>query len=109
MGFFHKISLYAFILSAFFLKEDLSAQSNVLELLPGTEKVIFDQKTAQHRLIGTVNFTYQGNTMYCDSAHYYEKRKIVHAYGNVHITKNEINLYCDSLLYFGATKFAKLW
>ena len=109
MGFFHKISLYAFILSAFFLKEDLSAQSNVLELLPGTEKVIFDQKTGQHRLIGTVNFTYQGNTMYCDSAHYYEKRKIVHAYGNVHITKNEINLYCDSLLYFGATKFAKLW
>ena len=101
--------LYAFILSAFFLEGLVNAQGNVLELLPGTEKIIFSEKTGEHRLIGTVNFTYQGNTMYCDSAHYNEKRKIVHAYGNVHVTKKDINLYCDSLLYFGSTKYAKLW
>ena len=109
MGFFDKIYLYAFILSAFFLKEGLHAQGNILELLPGTEKVIFDQKTGQHRLLGTVNFTYQGNTMYCDSAHYHHNKKIVHAYGNVQIKKDDINLFCDSLLYYGATKYAKLW
>ena len=101
--------LYAFILSAFFLEGIVNAQGNVLELLPGTEKIVFSEKTGEHRLIGTVNFTYQGNTMYCDSAHYNEKRKIVHAYGNVHVTKKDINLYCDSLLYFGSTKYAKLW
>ena len=101
--------LYAFILSAFFLNGIVNAQGNVLELLPGTEKIIFSDITGEHRLIGTVNFTYQGNTMYCDSAHYNEKRKIVHAYGNVHVTKKDINLYCDSLLYFGSTKYAKLW
>ncbi len=101
--------LYAFILSAFFLNGIVNAQGNVLELLPGTEKIIFSEKTGEHRLIGTVNFTYQGNTMYCDSAHYHEKRKIVHAYGHVHVTKNDINLYCDSLLYYGSTKYAKLW
>lgn len=106
---FQKIKLIAFILGAFFLKEGLFAQGNILELLPGTEKVIFNEKSGEHRLIGTVNFIYQGNTMYCDSAHYHEQRKIVHAYGNVHVTKNEINLYCDSLLYFGNTKYAKLW
>ena len=75
--------LYAFILSAFFLNGIVYAQGNVLELLPGTEKIIYSDITGEHRLIGTVNFTYQGNTMYCDSAHYNEKRKIVHAYGQV--------------------------
>ena len=33
--------LYAFILSAFFLNGIVNAQGNVLELLPGTEKIIF--------------------------------------------------------------------
>jgi len=104
-----RIKLYAFFLSAFFFRGFLIAQSNILELLPGTEKIIFDEKSGENRLIGTVSFTYQGNTMFCDSAHYDEKRKIVHAYGNVHITKNNINLFCDSLLYLGTNKFAKLW
>ena len=52
-----------------------------------------------HRLVGTVSFAYQGNTMYCDSAHYNEKAKQVQAYGNVHIQKNGINLYADSIFY----------
>ena len=80
-----------------------------LVLLPGSEKIYFDKATQTHRLIGTVNFEYQGNTMYCDSAHFKEHKKIVRAYGNVHITKGEINLYCDSLFYSGTNKFARLW
>jgi lipopolysaccharide export system protein LptA len=100
---------YALLLGAFFLKLLLFAQNNALQLLPGTEKIIFNKKDGIHRLIGTVNFTYQGNTMYCDSAHYQEQKKIVHAYGNVQIKKNDINLFCDSLRYNGNNKFAKLW
>lgn len=100
---------FALILSAFFFRGELFSQNNVLELLPGSEKVIYDQESKKHRLIGTVNFIYQGNTMYCDSAHYQEKQKIVHAYGNVQIRKNNINLFCDSLYYNGAQKYAKLW
>ena len=100
---------FALILSAFFFRGELFSQNNVLELLPGSEKVIYDQKSKKHRLIGTVNFIYQGNTMYCDSAHYQEKRKIVYAYGNVQIRKNDINLFCDSLYYNGSQKYAKLW
>jgi lipopolysaccharide export system protein LptA len=80
-----------------------------LVLLPGSEKIYFDKATQTHRLVGTVSFTYQGNTMYCDSAHYREAQKIVRAYGNVHITKDDINLYCDSLFYSGSNKFARLW
>lgn len=80
-----------------------------LVLLPGSEKIYFDKATETHRLVGTVSFTYQGNTMYCDSAHYREAKKIVRAYGNVHITKDDINLYCDSLFYSGSNKFARLW
>ena len=80
-----------------------------LELLPGSEKIYFNKATQTHRLVGTVSFIYQGNTMYCDSAHYREKDKIVRAYGRVHITKDDVNLYCDSLVYSGSTKIARLW
>lgn len=105
----HKYSLnYALLLSAFFMTFWSFGQGK-LELLPGSEKVYFDPKTQTHRLVGTVSFTYQGNSMFCDSAHYKEKQKIVWAYGNVHITKGDVNLYCDSLYYSGSRRFAKLW
>ena len=100
---------FALIISAFFLNGFLFSQNNVLELLPGTEKVIFNKKSGKHRLIGSVSFIYQGNTMYCDSANYQEKEKIVYAYGNVQIRKQDINLFCDSLYYNGSIKYAKLW
>jgi lipopolysaccharide export system protein LptA len=79
-----------------------------LQLLPGTEK-IYAIQNGIHRLVGTVSFAYQGNTMYCDSAHYNEKAKHVKAYGNVHIQKNGINLYADSIFYSEKQKYAKLW
>lgn len=81
-----------------------------LELLPGTEKLIFNEKSGAQKLLGNVNFRYQGNTMYCDSAYYYAKTKEVKAFGKVHINKNDtLNLFCDSLYYNGKTKYAKLW
>ena len=100
---------FALIFSAFFFRGELFSQNNVLELLPGTKKAIYDKKYGRHRLIGTVSFIYQGNTMYCDSAHYQEKNKIVFAYGNVQIRKDDINVFCDSLHYIGSKKLAKLW
>jgi lipopolysaccharide assembly outer membrane protein LptD (OstA) len=94
---------------AFFLTGFLFAQQNILELLPGSEKIYFDKKSNVHRLVGSVSFNYQGNTMFCDSAHYQERNKIVRAYGNVQIRKDDINLFCDSLFYNGSSKYAKLW
>ncbi len=79
-----------------------------LQLLPGTQKVYAIQNNV-HRLVGTVSFEYQGNTMYCDSAHYNDKAKEVRAYGNVHIQKHGINLYADSIYYAENNKYAKLW
>ena len=100
----------ALLLSAIFLFSTYAkCQKNVLELLPGSEKMGYNQKLGYHYLVGGVNFTYQGNTMYCDSAHYNDKTNEVKAYGNVHITKEEINLFCDSLYYNGNTRKAKLW
>jgi len=96
------------LLLVFFSFPILYAQGKLV-LLPGSEKIYFDKATQTHRLVGTVSFEYQGNTMYCDSAHYKEQQKIVRAYGNVHITKGDINLYCDSLFYSGSNKFARLW
>ncbi|MES2799849.1 MAG: OstA-like protein [Bacteroidota bacterium] len=87
----------------------LHAQKGILELLPGSDKLGYNEKTGAHRLVGSVNFNYQGNTMYCDSAHYFDKTNEVRAYGNVHILKDNINLFCDSLYYNGKTQRAKLW
>lgn len=107
---FHIVKLALIVLSAFFLNPDKGfSQGSILELMPGSEKLGYSEKTGAHRLVGTVNFKYQGNTMYCDSAHYFDKTQIVKAYGNVHITKDDINLYCDSLHYNGKLKRAKLW
>ena len=99
----------ALFLSAFFLSGTIYAQKKVLELLPGSEKIYYNEASGRHRLVGTVSFAYHGNTMYCDSAHYQDKRKIVHAYGKVHIRKGDVNLYCDSLFYDEGNKYAKLW
>lgn len=109
-----KIQTYIFkialiIGAIFLLNYQVNAQKNTLELLPGSDTFEFNQKTGTHRLIGSVSFIYQGNTMYCDSAHYKEQLQEVHAYGNVHVTKNDLNLYCDSLYYQGSKKQAKLW
>lgn len=85
-------------------------QFNALELLPGSKLLKFDEETGVHRLLGDVGFKYQGNIMYCDSAHYHQREKLVYAYGNVHINKRDtLNLYCDSLMYNGGTRKATLW
>ena len=88
----------ALLQGAFFLLPLIGlSQKGVLELLPGSDKLGYNEKTGAHRLVGSVNFNYQVNTMYCDSAHYFDKTQEVRAYGNVHIVKDEINLFCDSL------------
>lgn len=95
---------------ALFLLPMQSLSQSILELLPGAKKMILDENSEKLRLIGNVNFLYQGNKMYCDSAHYFEKKQIVKAYGRVHINKRDtLNLFCDSLLYNGKTRRAKLW
>lgn len=100
----------ALILSAFFIAAICFAQQNILELLPGSERLEYDQKSGIHRLYGNVNFKYQNNVMFCDSAHYHQRTEEVFAYGNVHINKRDtLNLYCDSLYYNGKTRKAKLW
>jgi len=101
----------ALLISALFLVSNQAAsQENILELLPGSESLEYDEATNIHRLIGNVNFVYQGNVMYCDSAHYSEQLKTVRAYGKVHINKQDtLNLYCDSLYFDGEHQKSKLW
>ena len=105
------ISRNALLVSAFFLLAfRLFAQPGGLELLPGSDKLTYDERTGIHKLIGNVNFIYQGNKMYCDSAYFYERKNAVRAYGKVHINKRDtLNLFCDSLFYNGNTRMAKLW
>lgn len=106
----YNILQIALFLGAIFLfKPSFFAQSQELELLPGSEKVVYDQQKGEYRLLGTASFRYQGNTMYCDSAIYLENSKKVFAYNRVHIMKGDVNLYCDSLYYDGFEESAQLW
>ncbi len=101
----------ALLVGAFFLLPiQLLSQGGGLELLPGADYIEGDNGRGFHRLIGNVSFKYQSNTMYCDSAHFYDKQKVVLAYGHVHINKKDtLNLFCDSLYYSGQKRKAKLW
>ncbi|MBU2018579.1 MAG: hypothetical protein KJ941_02950 [Bacteroidetes bacterium] len=81
-----------------------------MELLPGSERMSFDEKKQIHSLGGNVSFIYQGNTMYCDSAVYFQKTNYVKAYGNVHINKEgSINIFSDSLWFDGNRDVGFLW
>ena len=106
IGIFRQIAL---VTSAIFLCFQVFSQA-FGELLPGSSSLIYDEKTGVHKLLDGANFVYQGNTMYCDSAYYFEKNKTVRAYGNVHIRKTDnVNLFCDSLCYYSSNGLAHLW
>jgi lipopolysaccharide export system protein LptA len=98
-------------MSAIFLWSTASfAQKDWFELLPGSERLSYDSKSGLERLTGVICFTYQGNIMYCDSAHLKRSTKEIWAYGKVHLNKRDtLNLFCDSMYYNGNTKMAKLW
>jgi lipopolysaccharide export system protein LptA len=86
------------------------SQTNLMELAPGAEKLIYNKETGEHRLIGNIHITFQSNVIYCDSASYFEKNSILKMYSNVHLNKKDtLNLYCDSLHYDSKTRKAKLW
>lgn len=106
---YYILQIALFLGAIFLFNTSLYAQLEELELLPGSEKVVYDQQKGEYRLLGTASFRYQGNTMYCDSAIYLEKSKEVFAYNRVHIMKGDVNLYCDSLYYDGTKELAKLW
>jgi lipopolysaccharide export system protein LptA len=85
------------------------AQKNILTLLPGSDELTYDERTGKQRLRGNVHFTYEGNVMFCDSAHYKARTQEVWAFGKVQINKQDtLNLFCDSLYYNGRTRLAKL-
>lgn len=100
---------FALLTGAFFLCTFSFAQS-MLELLPGSKELVYDESVGAHKLLGGANFIYQRNTMYCDSAYFYDKTKILKAYGNVHIQKTDnVNLFCDSLHYNGNNGKSKMF
>lgn len=99
-------------MSAIFLcgNNAVAQKKDWLELLPGAERLSFDETNGVQRLVGKLNFTYQGSILYCDSAHYKPSTKEIWAYSKVHLNKDDtLNLYCDSLYYNGNSKLAKLW
>lgn len=66
-------------------------------------------KGKYQRLIGDVQFEHQGVLMTCDSAHFFQEKNSLEAYGHVHISQGDsINVWGDQLVYDGNTRRADL-
>jgi len=75
--------------------------------LEHSETLSFDVFTSPDYqvLTGNVRFRHEGATLYCDSAHYYQKSNSLFAFGNVHMEQGDtLFLYGAWLFYDGNTK-----
>ena len=60
-------------------------------------------------LVGNVRFRRDSMYMYCDSAHYYQKRNSFQAFGNVRMEQGDtLFLYGDNLDFDGVANYAKV-
>ena len=60
------------------------------------------------RLIQNVHFEHKGTIVYCDSAHYFRKTKVLEAYGHVKIYADSVKITSDKLIYDGEARVSKL-
>lgn len=60
------------------------------------------------KLTGHVVFTQKTSTMYCDSALFYVKKNIMHAYGRVRIVDDSVIITARKLIYNGVYRMAQL-
>lgn len=83
----------------------------ILEILnadrQGYKKI--DSVTEMQFLVGHVQLKQENTLLYCDSAVYNKKLRIIEAFGNVHINDNDsVHTYSQYLLYHVDTKIANL-
>ncbi len=68
-----------------------------------------DSVTEMQFLVGHVQLKQENTLLYCDSAVYNKKLRIIEAFGNVHINDNDsVHTYSQYLLYHVDTKIANL-
>lgn len=61
------------------------------------------------RFLGDVIFEHNDAIMYCDSAYYFPKENMMHAYSNVQMNRGDtLHMYGDFLLYNGNTSVGKV-
>lgn len=107
---FAHIQQIALFLSAIFLCTNLASAQEYLELLEGPSDIQCNQAKDVCILTGNVQFVYGENTLFCDSAVFYQKRNKMRAYGHVHIRKGAFtNLFADSLWFDGNTEIGFLF
>ena len=76
-----------------------------------TDVTRFDEKINPDAwiLVGNVRFRRDSMYMYCDSAHYYQKKNAFQAFGNVRMEQGDtLFIYGDVLYYDGTEQLAEL-
>ena len=98
-----------FILQAF--TTVLMAQGKVTLEYQG-DSTIGGQRNGENfqHLIGHVEFIQKTTTIHCDSAYFFNKRRVLEAFGHVHIFDSEdsINITSDKMIYDGTTRISEL-
>ncbi len=60
------------------------------------------------KLVTDVYFQHQGTDVYCDSALWYRKKKVLEAFGHVKIVSDSVVVTAEKLVYDGISRIAKL-
>ncbi|HLG03880.1 MAG TPA: OstA-like protein [Bacteroidia bacterium] len=98
------------LLSVILLPAQSSFQSGGKQIqLKHANSLIGSQTKGFQRLIGAVEFEHQGMLMTCDSAHFFQDKNSLDAYGHVHIWQGDsMHVWGDKLKYDGNTRKADL-
>ena len=105
-----KISFYRIVFLSFcflFNASLIFAQKDILELLPGSDKLTYNKKIRFIDLQGNVRFLMK-TIRFIAIQHYNKEKKWLKSFGNVHCIYNkEVNIYCDSM-FSSITRLARL-
>lgn len=103
------ILLAALLLSAVFFPKSSYCQKDEIRLVFAelvTNSALNPNTTVAK---GHVEFEHGGTRLFCDSALFFQKQNLVHAYSNVQINQGDtVNLFCDSIKYNGKTNISRL-
>lgn len=96
------------LLSCFFVTNLWAQKTEQFRLIQAEylNSIVVEGVQAQ-KLVGEVQFEYQGALMYCDSAYYFSETRSIEAFSSVRINQGDtLNLYGDRLHYDGNTRLA---
>ncbi|MCT4664057.1 MAG: hypothetical protein N4A45_02340 [Flavobacteriales bacterium] len=90
------------LLFIFLVKSNIcfAQEEEALEILSAKESYHVSNPEATQFSIGNIQLLHKGTLFYCDSAVYFEDRKLAKAYGDIHIKRGDsVDIFCKEIIY----------